>query len=158
MVAFVVAGAIVAGLTFNYDNLINLAIMAYQGIVQIAVPMFLGIFWKGGNKHGALWGLVAGFLVALVITGFYPDAIPWMNGLTSGILALVVNLAIYLGCAFLIPQSEGSHRHPADLRAGLLRRRLTPRRRRWALRRARYPRRPRHAPRRSPPGGRAPTP
>lgn len=106
MVAFVVAGAIVAGLTFNYGNLINLAIMAYQGIVQIAVPMFLGIFWKGGNKHGALWGLITGFLVALVLTGFYPDAIPWLNGLTSGILALVVNLAIYLGCAFLIPQSD----------------------------------------------------
>jgi Na+/proline symporter len=106
MVVFTAAGAIVATLTFRYEHLIDLAIMAYQGIVQIAVPLFLGMFWKGGNKHGALWGLVVGFAIALVLTGLHTDSImPGFGGVTTGVIALVANLAIYLGCAWLIPQS-----------------------------------------------------
>src|SRR5690606_3008789 len=32
--------------------LFSLAVLAYQGIIQLAVPQFLGIFWKRGNQYG----------------------------------------------------------------------------------------------------------
>jgi Na+/proline symporter len=115
MVVITTLGMAVAAAAFNYDNLINLAIMSYQGVVQLAVPMFLGIFWKGGNKHGALAGMIAGFGIALVLTWFYPDAISWAGGLTSGIIALGVNLAVYLACAWLIPRTDEDKRRVDEL-------------------------------------------
>lgn len=116
MVFFTAAGAVVAALTFRYSHLIDLAIMAYQGIVQIAVPLFLGMFWKGGNKQGALWGLTVGFLIAVVLTAFHTDSImPGFGGITTGIIAMVFNLAIYLGCAWLIPQSDAEKQRVHDL-------------------------------------------
>ena len=116
MVVFTAAGAVVAALTFRYSHLIDLAIMAYQGIVQIAVPLFLGMFWKGGNRHGALWGLVVGFVIAVALTAFHTDSImPGFGGLTTGIIALAFNLAIYLGCAWLIPQSADEKERVREL-------------------------------------------
>lgn len=47
--------------------LFSLAVMAYQGIIQLAVPQFLGIFWKRGNKQGAIAGMTAGFVVAVAL-------------------------------------------------------------------------------------------
>ena len=115
MVAVTALGVVVAAAAFDYDNLINLAIMSYQGVVQLAVPIFLGLFWKGGNKHGALAGMLVGFGIALVLTWFYPDAIGWAGGLTSGIIALAANLIVYLGCAWLIPRSEQDKRRVDEL-------------------------------------------
>lgn len=90
--------------------LFSLAVLAYQGIIQLAVPQFLGIFWKRGNKYGAIGGMVAGFAVAVVLELVFPGYLPWAYGLTSGAVALVINLAIYVGAALLVPQSEEERR------------------------------------------------
>ncbi|WP_290989093.1 sodium:solute symporter [Hyphomicrobium sp.] len=86
--------------------LFQLAVLAYQGIIQLAVPQFLGIFWRRGNKYGAIAGMTAGFAVAVVLELIYPGYLPWAYGLTSGAVALVVNLAIYVAAAYLVPQSR----------------------------------------------------
>ncbi len=86
--------------------LFQLAVLAYQGIIQLAVPQFLGIFWKRGNKYGAIAGMTAGFAVAVVLELIYPGYLPWAYGLTSGAIALAVNLAIYVAAAYLLPQSR----------------------------------------------------
>ncbi|MBS0250634.1 MAG: sodium:solute symporter family protein [Proteobacteria bacterium] len=86
--------------------LFQLAVLAYQGIIQLAVPQFLGIFWKRGNKYGAITGMTAGFAVAVVLELIYPGYLPWAYGLTSGAVALSVNLAIYVAAAYLLPQSR----------------------------------------------------
>jgi len=86
--------------------LFQLAVLAYQGIIQLAVPQFLGIFWKRGNKYGAIAGMTAGFAVAVVLELIYPGYLPWAYGLTSGAVALAVNLAIYVAAAYLLPQSR----------------------------------------------------
>ena len=85
--------------------LFQLAVLAYQGIIQLAVPQFLGIFWKRGNTYGAIGGMVAGFVTAIVLELIYPGYLPWAFGLTSGAVGLAVNLAIYVAAAYLFPRS-----------------------------------------------------
>jgi solute:Na+ symporter, SSS family len=85
-------------------QLFTLAVLAYQGIIQLAVPQFLGIASKRGNKVGAIGGMVGGFIVAVLLEIYYPGSLPWAFGLTSGAVALVVNLVIYVVAAYAIPQ------------------------------------------------------
>lgn len=86
--------------------LYSLAVLAYQGIIQLAVPQFLGIFWKRGNKYGAIASMSVGFIVAVVLELTYHGNLPWAWGLTSGAVALGVNVIVYVVLAYLIPQSH----------------------------------------------------
>lgn len=95
--------------------LFQLAVLAYQGIIQLAVPQFLGIFWQRGNKLGAIVGMVAGFAIAVTLELIYPGYLPWAYGLTSGTVGLAVNLVIYVAAAYLIPQSREERRRVAEL-------------------------------------------
>lgn len=90
--------------------LFSIAILAYQGVIQLAVPQFLGLFWKRGNATGAIAGMTVGFVLAIVLEYFYPLSLPWAYGLTSGLVALAVNLSIYVAAAYLIPQTEEERR------------------------------------------------
>lgn len=103
MVAYTLLAAWVA--SWNMTSLFSLAVLAYQGIVQLAVPQFLGIFWDRGTRLGAMLGTSVGFICAVALEFSYPEAIPELGGLTSGIVALVVNVLIYVACAFLAPQT-----------------------------------------------------
>tara|TARA_R110001606_G_scaffold399101_1_gene580720 strand:- start:9618 stop:11096 length:1479 start_codon:yes stop_codon:yes gene_type:complete len=89
--------------TMTLPALFALAVMAYQGIIQIAVPQFMGLFWKKGNKQGAIVGMTAGFITAVFLEFNFPESLPWAYGLTSGTLALVVNMSIYVLFAYLLP-------------------------------------------------------
>ncbi|WP_414462596.1 sodium:solute symporter family protein [Hyphomicrobium sp. DY-1] len=95
--------------------LFQLAVLAYQGIIQLAVPQFLGIFWQRGNKHGAIAGMVAGFAVAVTLELAHPGYLPWAYGLTSGAVGLLVNLALYVVAAYFIPQTEEERRRVEEL-------------------------------------------
>lgn len=102
---YMILAAIVAYLTFNITRLQLLAQMSYQGIIQLSVPLFLGIFWKGGNKQGAIAGMVVGFTIAAVTTTIYPDDIKALGSLTGGVLALVVNFIVFVVCHLVFKQS-----------------------------------------------------
>lgn len=95
--------------------LFSLAVLAYQGIIQLAVPQFLGIFWKPGNKQGAVAGMSIGFITAIALELIYPHGIPWSYGLTSGAVALIVNVTVYVACAYLIKQSDDEIRRVNEL-------------------------------------------
>jgi solute:Na+ symporter, SSS family len=99
--------------------LFSLAIMAYQGIIQLAVPQVLGIFWKRGNKQGAIAGMVVGFLLAVTLEFYFPLYLPWAFGLTSGVVAMAANLVIYVAAAYLLPQTTGERRRVDALFARL---------------------------------------
>ena len=71
----------------DLPQLFTLAVLSYQWIFQLAMPQFLGIFWKRGNKVGAIGGMAAGFIVAVALEIAYPDSLPWAYG-TSGVVAL----------------------------------------------------------------------
>ena len=46
--------------------------------------------------------MVAGFALAIILQAIYPLSIGWAWGLTSGVIALVVNAGIYAACAVLL--------------------------------------------------------
>ncbi|MGO4385141.1 sodium:solute symporter family protein [Specibacter sp. RAF43] len=85
-------------------GLVVLALVSYQGIVQLAPTLFFGIFWRRGNAVSATASMLTGFATACVLQWFYPVSIPWLGGLTSGVAALVVNALVYVICAFAIRQ------------------------------------------------------
>ncbi|ANW66451.1 sodium:solute symporter [Mycobacterium sp. djl-10] len=115
MVVYMLAAAVVAYVAFDYPRLQLLAQMSYQGIVQLAVPMFLGLFWKRGTKAAALSSMTVGFLTAAALTYLYPDDIAGLGSLTSGVVALAANLVVYLAVSIAAPQSDSERRRVNEL-------------------------------------------
>jgi SSS family solute:Na+ symporter len=72
--------------------------------VQLAVAQFLGLFWRRGNKQGAIAGMIGGFVTAAVLQWQYPTSVPWLAGLTSGMAGLIINFVLYVGCSYLFRQ------------------------------------------------------
>lgn len=103
MVAVTIAAALVACLPL--PQLFTLAILAYQGVIQLSVPLYLGIFTRLGNRQGAIGGMVAGLATVAGLELVWPGAVPWAYGLTSGVIALAVNLGIYLAAHVLLPRT-----------------------------------------------------
>lgn len=85
--------------------LFTLAVLAYQGIIQLAVPQFLGIFWKRGNRVGALAGLVSGFALVVALELFFREALAHAQGVSSGLIGLALNVVVYVACAYAFPSS-----------------------------------------------------
>ena len=56
-----------------------------------------------------------GFALAIILQSIYPISISWAWGLTSGIIALIANAAIYVGCAVLLPNSSSERRRVEGL-------------------------------------------
>ena len=103
-----VAGAVA---TANVTaGLLTLALASYQGIVQLAPALYLGIFWRRGNAAGAASGMVAGFAVAVVLQFLYPVSIPALAGMTSGVVGLIVNTLVYVALSYALPQNEAERR------------------------------------------------
>ncbi|MFT8593080.1 MAG: sodium:solute symporter family protein [Bifidobacterium sp.] len=107
MIVFVFAAAIAAYFTNGMPRLQLLAQMSYQGIIQISVPLFLGVFFKFGNKFGAIAGMVSGFVLAAALTIAFPDDIPALGSLTSGVVGLVVNLVLYVVVSMATKTGKG---------------------------------------------------
>ena len=101
MVLFIALAAMLAYFTNGMDRLQLLAQISYQAVVQISVPLFLGIFFKFGNKNGALAGMIVGFVVAAALTIAFPDDIPALGSITGGVVALFVNLLVYVTVSLL---------------------------------------------------------
>lgn len=99
----IIAGVIAVLTATTLNGLIALAMVSYQGIVQLAPTLLLGIFWRRGNAVGAIAGMISGFAVAAVLQIVYPIAIPVLGGMTSGVAALAVNTVVYVACAYLVP-------------------------------------------------------
>lgn len=101
----IIAGIIAVSTAATVSGLVSLAMISYQGIVQLAPTLLLGIFWRRGNAIGAVAGMVSGFVLAAILQLFFPIAIPALGGLTSGVVALAVNALVYVACAYLFPAS-----------------------------------------------------
>jgi solute:Na+ symporter, SSS family len=113
MVALTLLAAWVACL--NLPALFKLAVLAYQGVIQLAVPQFLGIFWRRGNKQGAIVGMLCGFATVLVLELFLHDTLGSLWGLSSGVVGLAVNFVLYASFAYLLPCSNEEQERVNDL-------------------------------------------
>ena len=59
--------------------------------------------------------MCTGFLVAAVLTWQYPDDMPGLGSLTSGVLALGINLVVYVVLAYAVPHPDDEQRRIAEL-------------------------------------------
>lgn len=107
MAVFMIIATVGAVLTFNMSRLQLFAQVSYQLVIQIAVPLFLGIFSRRGNKYGAISGMAIGSLVAIGLTVVYPDDIPGLGSMTGGVVALAVNLIVYVAVSSITGRSSG---------------------------------------------------
>jgi SSS family solute:Na+ symporter len=83
--------------TIRVDNLMNIALIMFDLIVQAIIPLFVGLYWKKSNLPGAFGGMAAGIAIAL-IGNFYPQTFLWAEGWSPGMVGLAVNLAIHVIC------------------------------------------------------------
>lgn len=101
-----ISAVIAFGTLGSVSGLVGLAMLSYQGIVQLAPTLLIGIFWKRATAAGAISGMIVGFTLAAVLQVLYPAEIPWLGGLTSGIVAMAVNALVLVIVSLLRPQND----------------------------------------------------
>jgi len=116
MLAITVVAAVLACLPI--PSLFNVALLAFQIMVQLSVPLYFGIFTRSGGGRAALISMIVGVLTVAVLQFFWPLAIPWAFGLTSGALALLANFAAYVGFALIEKQTPAEEHRLDALFAG----------------------------------------
>ena len=85
--------------TLELPQLIEMALIMYDCIVQVIVPLLFGLFWKRGNLKGAIMGLSVGMIITLG-TLINPALIAWAGGISGGIIGLLVNALVYILCGY----------------------------------------------------------
>lgn len=116
MAVTTVLAIIGAVLTVNTQaGLLTLALAAYQGIVQLAPSLYLGILSKRPTAAGAALGMIVGFTVAVVLQLYYPVSIPALGGLTSGIVGLICNTLVLVVVSSLSPARNEEEKRVSTL-------------------------------------------
>jgi Na+/proline symporter/signal transduction histidine kinase len=122
----------------RFYTLVEIGLKSFEAVTIFAPPLILGLYWKKGNRNGAIAGIVAGFVIwfytlllpalikAEVFTpeGFLaatlrldllnPHALFGLRGLDkwshSLFWGLLFNLSLYLGFSIFTNQREGEER------------------------------------------------
>lgn len=94
--------------TLDLPLLARIAIWTYEGIVHMVPPIFLGLFWRKGNKYGAVAGVIVGLVVTFGINFTLAvsvgGAVPALAGFTGAIIGLPINVGIYIAAAYFGPE------------------------------------------------------
>lgn|GEM_PF-423624 len=118
------------------NSLVSMGIIAFAGVLQYAPSILGGLFWKNGNRNGAIWGLSAGFIVwaytlivpLLVKEGFISTSLLIDGPFGLGILrpesllyldivdplsqsvfwSLTINISLYIVLSILKPSDNDS--------------------------------------------------
>lgn len=105
-VATLIVGLIAIGIaTMEIGRLVSIILYVYDCIVQVAVPLVLGLFWRRGNVYGAFTGTAVGMLVVLS-AGMFPWLTAWGGSWSAGSVALLYNLALYIVVSLLTKKQE----------------------------------------------------
>jgi solute:Na+ symporter, SSS family len=74
----------------------KIGLFAIQIMVQLSVPLYLGIFTRLGTSQGAIAGMLTGVATVCLLQYAWPVGIPWAFGLTTGAVGILANLAVFL--------------------------------------------------------------
>ncbi|GGC00822.1 hypothetical protein GCM10011352_28730 [Marinobacterium zhoushanense] len=98
MVALILGGAYLTALALGQSYiLVAMGVISFAAVLQCAPAMLIGLFWRGGNSHGAFWGLACGFAL-----WFYTLVLPaWV---AEGWLSAQILTDGPFGIALLRPQ------------------------------------------------------
>ncbi len=135
----VILGCVFLGYVFaiyigQFDSLVDIGLKSFEAVTIFAPSILLGLYWKGGNKKGAIAGILAGFSVwiytllipALMRAGIIekgnilnaifnstllnPTALFGLGGLDrwshSLFWGLFLNICFYVGVSLLTRQSD----------------------------------------------------
>ena len=135
----VILGCVFLGYAFaiyigQFDSLVDIGLKSFEAVTIFAPSILLGLYWKGGNKKGAIAGILAGFSVwiyTLLIPAFMragliekgnvleavfnstllnPHALFGLQGLDrwthSLFWGLFLNICFYVGVSLLTRQSD----------------------------------------------------
>ncbi len=118
------------------QTLVNIGLLSFSAVTQFAPAVFLGLFWRGGRRSGALAGLALGFAVwaytlllpSFAESGWIPMSIvdqgPWgvralrpqalfgLDGLDPWTHALVWSLVFNLGTFLAVSLLDPGRREP----------------------------------------------
>ena len=139
----VILGCVFLGYTFavyigDYYSLVDIGLKSFEAVTIFAPSFLLGLYWKGGNKKGAIAGILAGFTVwiyTLLIPAFMragivepgslmeamirsrllnPTALFGLAGLDrwshSLFWGLLLNLLFFVGVSLFTKQSDAETR------------------------------------------------
>jgi PAS domain S-box-containing protein len=139
----VILGCVFLGYTFavyigDYYSLVDIGLKSFEAVTIFAPSFLLGLYWKGGNKKGAIAGIIAGFGVwiytllipALLRAGIIepgslmemvfrsrllnPTALFGLEGLDrwshSLFWGLLLNLLFFVGVSLFTRQSDAETR------------------------------------------------
>jgi Na+/proline symporter/signal transduction histidine kinase len=139
----VILGCVFLGYIFavsigDFYSLVDIGLKSFEAVTIFAPSLLLGLYWKGGNKKGAIAGIIAGFSVwiyTLLIPAFMRAGIIPKGGLmetifNSGLLnptalfglggldpwshslfwGLLLNLLFYAGVSIFTRQSDAEMR------------------------------------------------
>ena len=76
---------------------------AYGYIVQFAPPVYGALYWRRATREGALAGLVGGVGVNCYYQ-LFADGTPL--DINAGMVALIVNIVVFVGISLLVRQSD----------------------------------------------------
>src|SRR5208337_1198178 len=68
MKRLVILGVVLSGYIFThligeYYSLVDMGLKSFEAVTLFAPAFLLGLYWKGGNKKGAIGGLIVGFVI-----------------------------------------------------------------------------------------------
>jgi len=139
----VILGCVFLGYTFavyigDYYSLVDIGLKSFEAVTIFAPSFLLGLYWKGGNKKGAIAGIIAGFIIwiyTLLIPAFMragivepgslmeavfrsrllnPTALFGLEGLDrwshSLFWGLFLNLLFFVGVSLFTKQSDAETR------------------------------------------------
>ncbi len=140
---FVILGCVFLGYAFavyigEYYSLVDIGLKSFEAVTIFAPCFLIGLYWKGGNKKGAIAGIIAGFSVwiyTLLIPAFMragiiepggvmgqifssrllnPTALFGLEGLDrwshSLFWGLLLNLLFFVGVSLISRQSDAETR------------------------------------------------
>lgn len=82
----------------EFYTLVDIGLKSFEAVTIFAPSVLIGLYWKKGNKKGAIAGITAGFII-----WFYTLLVPAM--LKSGILEERGVLSTFLNSSFLNPHA-----------------------------------------------------
>lgn len=86
--------------TMEITRLVSLVLYLYDCLVQVSVPVILGLYWKRGNVYGAATGVIAGMSI-VILRDVFPWLTSWAGDWSAGLVGLLINLILYIAVSLL---------------------------------------------------------
>ncbi len=99
MKRMVILGVVLLGYIFThligeYYSLVDIGLKSFEVVTLFAPAFLLGLYWKGGNKKGAIGGLITGFVI-VTYTLIMPALLRAGVLQNRGIISLMINSEIF---------------------------------------------------------------